>query len=166
MVEFITSTTSSTGDDYYQTLGVDEKASEKEIKKAFRKLAMKYHPDKNKSKGAVQRFRKIAEAYEVLSDQKKRKEYDQQRSANGFHEGHFSNSFNFDEFMQQFDSSIFNFDHNHHFDGSFGNIFNDHDLFGGFEQESFFGGMGSHGHSCKTVTTKKGNVVSTYTECS
>ena len=66
MVEFITSTTSSTGDDYYQTLGVDEKASEKEIKKAFRKLAMKYHPDKNKSKGAVQRFRKIAEGWNKL----------------------------------------------------------------------------------------------------
>jgi len=111
-------------DDYYNVLGVDKKASEKEIKKAFRKLAMKYHPDKNKSKGAVKRFREIAEAYEVLSDPKKRKEYDQQGLGDGYQQGHFSNSFNFDGFMQQFDSQFFNFDQDHHFDGSFGDIFN------------------------------------------
>lgn len=172
--ECLIGATAGTNDDYYEILGVDKKASEKQIKKAFRQLAMKYHPDKNKSKGAVKRFREIAEAYEVLSDPKKRKEYDQQGSAGGFNSGHFGDSFNLDEFMQQFDSQFFNFNQDHHFDAGFGDIFNDHDLFGGleqdsffggFKQESFFGGLGRQGQSCKTVTTRKGNVVSTYTEC-
>lgn len=65
------------GKDYYQILGISKKASEDEIKKAYRKLALKYHPDKNKSKGAEEKFKDIAEAYEVLSDKKKRDIYDQ-----------------------------------------------------------------------------------------
>ena len=59
--ECLIGATAGTNDDYYEILGVDKKASEKQIKKAFRQLAMKYHPDKNKSKGAVKRFREIAE---------------------------------------------------------------------------------------------------------
>jgi len=63
--------------DYYKILGVDKTASEEEIKKAYRKLAIKYHPDKNKGdKEAENKFKEIAEAYEVLKDPEKRKKYD------------------------------------------------------------------------------------------
>ena len=63
--------------DYYKTLGVSRSADEKEIKKAFRKLAQQYHPDKNPGdKGAEARFKEINEAYTVLSDADKRAKYD------------------------------------------------------------------------------------------
>lgn len=63
--------------DYYETLGVKREASAEEIKKAYRKLARKYHPDVNKSSGAEDRFKSISEAYDVLGDAEKRKKYDQ-----------------------------------------------------------------------------------------
>ena len=63
--------------DYYATLGVGRTASEKEIKSAYRRLARKYHPDVNKDPKATDRFKLINEAYEVLSDPKKRVKYDQ-----------------------------------------------------------------------------------------
>lgn len=63
--------------DYYQVLGVDRDSSEKEIKRAYRKLAQLYHPDKNPDPGAEERFKEINEAYEVLGDATKRGKYDQ-----------------------------------------------------------------------------------------
>lgn len=64
--------------DYYKVLGVSRKTSKEEIKKAYRKLAMKYHPDKNKdNKEAEEKFKEISEAYAVLSNDEKKKQYDQ-----------------------------------------------------------------------------------------
>jgi len=64
-------------EDYYKILGVQKSASNEDIKKAYRKLAMKYHPDHTKGdKAAEEKFKKISEAYAVLSDKEKRKEYD------------------------------------------------------------------------------------------
>ncbi len=72
-------------EDYYQILGVDKKASMDEIKKAYRKLAVKWHPDKNpNNKAAEEKFKKISEAYAVLSDSQKRQQYDTFGSADQF----------------------------------------------------------------------------------
>ncbi|KAL1244235.1 DnaJ [Trichinella spiralis] len=64
------------GKDYYKILGISRSATEDEIKKAYRKMALKYHPDKNKSPDAESKFKEIAEAYDVLSDAKKKEIYD------------------------------------------------------------------------------------------
>lgn len=107
--------------DYYESLGVDKKASKEEIKKAFRTLAHKYHPDKKDGNDA--KFKEINEAYSVLSDDKKRAEYDsygrvfsggQQGGPSGGFEG-----FDFSQFTQG--GQGFQFD--------FGDIFGD--MFGG-----------------------------------
>src|SRR3954468_15631898 len=82
--------------DYYEILSVERKASDEEIKKSYRKLAVKYHPDKNPGdKAAEESFKEIGEAYEALSDPQKRAAYDQyghaafdprRRAGGGFHD--------------------------------------------------------------------------------
>ncbi|CAI4232888.1 unnamed protein product [Auanema sp. JU1783] len=64
------------GKNYYSILGVQKSSNDDEIKKAYRKMALKYHPDKNKEPGAENKFKEIAEAYDVLSDPKKKEVYD------------------------------------------------------------------------------------------
>lgn len=64
------------GKDYYKVLGISRDASDEEIKKAYRKLALKYHPDKNSDANAEEKFKEIGQAYEVLSDKKKRDTFD------------------------------------------------------------------------------------------
>ena len=72
-------------ENYYKVLGVDKKASDDEIKKAYRKLALKYHPDRNQdNKSAEEQFKKISEAYAVLGDSEKRKQYESFGSQEAF----------------------------------------------------------------------------------
>jgi len=113
---------------YYDVLGVARDASADEIKKAFRKLAMKYHPDRNNTTEAEDRFKEVNEAYAVLSDPEKRRQYDM---------------FGAEGFQQRYDrDDIFrNFD--------FGSIFEEMGLGGrgrgGFDFSSIFGGRGRGG---------------------
>jgi len=101
------------GKDYYKLLGVGRTAKDAEIKRAFRKLALKYHPDRNKEKDAEVKFREIAEAYEVLSDPQKRRQYDQlgdstfSQGGGGFSGGFGGGfKFDFDNFFKEFDESF------------------------------------------------------------
>jgi DnaJ-class molecular chaperone len=79
--------------DYYKILGVSKAASDQEIKTAYRKLALQYHPDRNKGKEAEEKFKEVTKAYEVLSDKQKRQTYDQfgaaafEQGAGGFQGG-------------------------------------------------------------------------------
>src|SRR6516164_3770102 len=111
--------------DYYEILGIQKNASQDEIKKAYRKVAMQHHPDRNPGdKSAEEKFKEAAEAYEVLSDQDKRSQYDRYGHAGlGNGRGGFgSGNMNMEDIFSQF-----------------GDIFGD-DIFG-----SFFGGGGRRG---------------------
>lgn len=174
--------------DYYEILGVPKDASDRQIKKAFHKLAMRFHPDKNKSPDAEAKFREIAEAYETLSDDNRRKEYDQTRSRpfSGGGSEHFHQHFNFN-FEDAFRHSPHSHNQRHfqshfkaheearsrhrrHFQSSFGGDMFD-DVFQDMERMFSFNGQqtrtqGSSRQHCRTVTQRRGNMVTTYTECS
>src|SRR5689334_11133015 len=116
--------------DYYKTLGVAENATEAEIKKAYRQLAVKFHPDKNPgNKQAEEEFKKISEAYFVLSDKKKREEYDMMKKG-GFSGNYSAGAQGFDpsEFMNMFRGGQGNFRGSSSY-GAFDDIFSE--LFGG-----------------------------------
>jgi molecular chaperone DnaJ len=87
--------------DYYEVLGVTRDADQKTIKDAFRQLALKYHPDRNKQPGASDRFKEIAEAYAVLGDPKNRAKYDAHRSGGvaGFSPEDFFGGTNFEDIL-------------------------------------------------------------------
>ncbi len=107
--------------DYYKILGVKKDASKEEIKKAFRKLALKYHPDKNKGdKAAEEKFKEINEAYEVLSDDEKRKKYDQMGESYRYYQqyGGEPGGFDWSQFANQSGGRTFTFE------GDLGDFFN------------------------------------------
>lgn len=109
--------------DYYEVLGVSKSASKDEIKKAYRKLALKYHPDRNKESDAAERFKEISEAYAVLSNDQKRSQYDQFGHA-GFDRMYTQEDIfrtaNFRDFQDIFDTMGFGTDP---FGGIFGSMF-------------------------------------------
>jgi molecular chaperone DnaJ len=94
--------------DYYKILGVDKNSTDDDIKKTYRKLALKYHPDKNKSKEAEEKFKNINNAYQVLGDSDKKKTYDEQSRFGKSYNPH-SNPFSYNPFSG-FDRTNVNFD--------------------------------------------------------
>ncbi|MBS1752045.1 MAG: molecular chaperone DnaJ [Bacteroidetes bacterium] len=118
--------------DYYEVLGVSKSATADELKKAYRKVAMQYHPDRNPGdKAAEEKFKEAAEAYEVLSDAQKKSQYDRfgHAGVGNNRGGGFSGGMNMDDIFSQF-----------------GDVFGD-DIFG-----SFFGGGRSSGRGRSTGT--------------
>ena len=116
--------------DYYEVLGVSKSADATEIKKAYRKLALKYHPDKNPGdKEAEEKFKEAAEAYDVLSNEEKRRRYDQfgHAGVGGAGQGGFGGGMSMDDIFSQFG-----------------------DIFGSFGGFSGFGGFGG-GRSARRV---------------
>ena len=123
-------------EDYYKTLGVEKNASKGEIKKAYKRLALKFHPDKNKGdKVSEEKFKKISEAYAVLSEDEKRRQYDQFGS-----EG-FSNRYSQEDIFKGFD---------------IGNIFEEFG-FGNNIFSSFFGGGGGKPGRTQGFSFNSGN---------
>lgn len=154
------------GKDYYKILGITKSATDDEIKKAYRKLALRYHPDKNKSPNAEDKFKEVAEAYEILSDKKKREIFDKYGEeglksggrSNGPNNTSFSYQFHgdpratfaqffgssnpfasfFDMSDNLFDKNVFDLDTEHDFFGSpFGGLGSRHGLGGAFRSHSF-----------------------------
>lgn len=134
-------------DDLYKILGVEESASEDEIKKAYKKLAIKWHPDKNPNnkQEAEEKFKSISHAFSVLGDKKQRDEYDAIKKGGFNTGGGYSNFGNFEArdfgFYDNMFKSFFNF-------GDFSDFDKEDDIFKQFSQ----GDIG-FGTSTKTVTT-------------
>lgn len=185
--------------DYYDILGIPKTATERQIKKAFHKLAMKYHPDKNKDPDAEGKFREIAEAYETLSDETRRKQYNQLHDTSTYFTGetqgrHRPFNFNTDDLLKDFNiyslnrharhrrhfeehsrsHKDFHSRHKKHFQGGgfgagvFDDMFDDQERMFTFDINSKQPENRYHGSSkqhCRTVTQRRGNMVTTYTDC-
>jgi len=122
------------GKSLYEILGVSENATQSEIKKAYRKLARKYHPDVNKSPDAEEKFKEINGAYEILSDEKKRQQYDQfgdqmfgNQNFQDYSRTH-QGDINLDEIFKQFFGEGFGGGHSHFSHSGFGGFYQDRNL--------------------------------------
>ncbi len=138
--------------DYYKILGVDKNATQEEIRKAYRKLALKYHPDRNPGdKAAEEKFKEITEANEVLSDPEKRKKYDQ-LGANWKYYQNMNTGAGGGDWFGGFGNS--GGGRTYHFSGDFGDLFGG---VGGFSDffKSFFGG--GFGETADPFTTGYGH---------
>ncbi|MDK2857174.1 MAG: curved DNA-binding protein [Verrucomicrobiota bacterium] len=135
--------------DYYKILNVSRNATPEEIRKAYRKLARKYHPDVNRDETAVARFKEISEAYEVLSDSEKRRQYD--RLGTGWKAGQ--------DFTPPPDWKNMRYEFHRGDDGNRTRHFSFEDLGGGFSDffETFFGGThrsGTYGNSSQSMAMR------------
>ena len=136
--------------DYYKILGVNENASKDEIKKAYRKLAVKFHPDKTRGdKQAEEKFKEMSEAYHVLSDEKRRAEYDK------FRKNPFEGSFDFGGF-DGFDFSNFG-TNGGSFRMEFGNFGDLNDIFGDIFGTGNHSGTGTGGFGDIFTNTRTAN---------
>ncbi|SDY40702.1 DnaJ C-terminal domain-containing protein [Tindallia californiensis] len=128
--------------DYYKILGISKEASQSEIKKAYRQLAKKYHPDKHPDNQEMEkRFKEINEAYEVLGDEEKRKKFDQLDRYHGFQNG---TDIDPDQFGFEFTGAGFK-NKNHQSNSDFSDFFNlffQGGDFGEFHKSDFFSGTG------------------------
>ena len=121
---------------YYKILGVNKTASEDDIKKAYKKMALKFHPDKNKEPDAEEKFKEIAEAYEVLSDRGKKHKYDTSNRRNSTPSHNYAWSFSFTP-SDPFDL--------------FKNFFNGHDPFSEAFHDSLFASFNLHRHHAASI---------------
>lgn len=173
--------------DYYTVLGIERTATRQEVKKAFRRMALKFHPDKNPDSDTTKKFREVAEAYEVLGDEEKRRLYDGAghgawgAAGGGYQPG----NFDFDDLFKDFDDDFFkemSVDLKGHFASHFGTHKQNFEATGGtfdlgdidfkemFRQtfSSMVGGEGEEvagGQRCRTVRVKTGNSETVTTQC-
>ncbi len=141
--------------DYYKILGVEKDATQEEIKKAYRKLALKYHPDRNPdNKQAEEKFKEITEANEVLSNPEKRKKYDQLGANWKYYQQPGAGGPGMEDFFSQFGGRGGG-GTTYQYSGDLGDMFGN---IGGFSDffESFFGGRGAGGRSASFTSARKG----------
>ena len=140
-------------DDYYKILGIDKKSDATQIKKAYRKLALKYHPDKTKGDKALEdKFKKISEAYAVLTDPEKKNQYDTYGSAD------FQQRFSQEDIFRNFDLGdiLKDFGFGGSRGGGFSSAFGRGGQRGGMGQNQFFGNMGGGGFGQQQQARMKG----------